>query len=59
MASDARGDPVGSDVDVTLTVETVVHLGQALTLRDWKILIVVLLLLLTVPTLFSLNVEQL
>ena len=29
-----RGDPVGSDVDVTLTVETVVHLGQALTLRE-------------------------
>ena len=29
-----RGDPLGSDVDVTLTVETVVHLGQALTLRE-------------------------
>ena len=31
-AAQRAGDPVGSDVDVT--VETVVHLGQALTLRE-------------------------
>ena len=55
-----RGDPVGSDVDVTLTVETVVHLGQALKLRENPYCcFVVTAVLLTVPTLFSLNVEQL
>ena len=50
-----RGDPVGSDVDVTLTVETVVHLGQALTLRENPYCCFVV----TVPTQFSLSVEQL